>query len=104
MEMRMKMPSRAMGLILIVPLLASGCSEMRARQAFKDGNKAYKEEDFKKAIVKYGDAVQLDPEMAEAWFYLGSAQNAMYRPGKTQPDNLSRLEEAIKAYQKSLEV
>ena len=37
----MKMPSRAMGLILIVPLLASGCSEMRARQAFKDGNKAY---------------------------------------------------------------
>jgi tetratricopeptide (TPR) repeat protein len=104
MEMRMKMPSRALGLILLVPFLAGGCAEMRAKQAFKDGNKAYKDEDFKKAIVKYGDAVQLDPGFAEAWFYLGSAQNAMYRPGKTQPDNLARLDEAIKSYEKSLEV
>ncbi len=100
----MKMPSRALGLILIVPFLSAGCGEMRARQAFKDGNKAYKEEDFKKAITKYESATSLAPEMAEAWFYLGSAHNAMYRPGKTQPDNLARLEEAIKAYQKSLEV
>jgi len=91
-------------IVIAVALLATGCSEMRARQAFKAGNKAYKEEDFKKAIVKYTDAVQLDPQMAEAWFYLGSAQNAMYRPGKPQPDNLARLDEAIKAYEKFLEV
>jgi tetratricopeptide (TPR) repeat protein len=104
MEMRMKMPSRALGLVLIVPLLAGGCGQMRARQAFKDGNKAYKEEDFKKAITKYDAATKLDPGFAEAWFYLGSAQNAMYRPGKPQPDNVAHLDEAIKAYQKSLEV
>ena len=99
----MKMPSRALGLLL-VPFLAAGCTQVQAKQAFKDGNKAYKEEDFKKAIVKYGAAVEHDPSFAEAWFYLGSAHNAMYRPGKTQPENLARLEEAIKAYEKSLEV
>ena len=99
----MKMPSRALGLLLL-PLLAAGCTQVQAKQAFKDGNKAYKEEDFKKAVVKYGAAVEHDPNFAEAWFYLGSAHNAMYRPGKDNPDNLARLEEAINAYQKSLEV
>jgi len=54
--------------------------------------------------VKYGAAVEHDPNFAEAWFYLGSAHNAMYRPGKPQPDNIARLDEAIKAYKKSLEV
>ena len=99
----MKMPSRALGLILIVPFLAGACAQVRAKQAFKDGNKAYKDEDFKKAVVKYGSAVELDPSLAEAWFYLGSAHNAMYRPGKDNPENNARLEEAIKAYEKSLE-
>lgn len=100
----MKMPRRALGLLLLVPFLAAGCTQVQAKQAFKDGNKAYKEEDFKKAVVKYGSAVEKDPNFAEAWFYLGSAHNAMYRPGKTQPENIARLDEAIKAYKKSLEV
>jgi tetratricopeptide (TPR) repeat protein len=100
----MKMPSRALGLLLLVPFLAAGCTQVQAKQAFKDGNKAYKEEDFKKAILKYGAAVEHDPNFAEAWFYLGSAHNAMYRPGKTEPENVARLEEAIRAYDKSLEV
>jgi tetratricopeptide (TPR) repeat protein len=104
MEMRMKMPSRALGILLLAPFLGAGCTQVQAKQAFKDGNKAYKEEDFKKAVVKYGSAVEKDPNFAEAWFYLGSAHNAMYRPGKTQPENVERLEEAIRSYQKSLEV
>ena len=54
--------------------------------------------------MKYGRAVEKDPNFAEAWFYLGSAHNAMYRPGKDNPENLARLEEAIEAYKKSLEV
>jgi len=99
----MKMPSRALG-FLLVPFLAAGCTQVQAKQAFKDGNKAYKEEDFKKAIVKYGAAIEHDPNFAEAWFYLGSAHNAMYRPGKDNPENIARLDEAINAYKKSLEV
>ncbi len=54
--------------------------------------------------MKYGSAVEHDPDFAEAWFYLGSAHNAMYRPGKDNPENIARLEEAIEAYKKSLEV
>src|SRR5688572_32814261 len=103
MEMRMKMPSRLLGLLL-VPFLAAGCTQVQAKQAFKDGNKAYKEEDFKKAIQEYGEAVEHQPGFAEAWFYLGSSHNAMYRPGKDTPDNNATLDKAIEAYKKSHEV
>ena len=84
----MKMPRRALALAL-VPMFAAGCTQVQAKQAFKDGNKAYKEEDFKKAIAEYGEAVQHNPGFAEAWFYLGSSHNALYRPGKDSPENVA---------------
>lgn len=99
----MKMPRRALALAL-VPMFAAGCTQVQAKQAFKDGNKAYKEEDFKKAIAEYGEAVQHNPDFAEAWFYLGSSHNALFRPGKDTPENLANLDKAIEAYKKSLEV
>ena len=40
---------------------ATGCSTVRAQAAFKDGNKFYKEENFKKAIEEYTPAVELEP-------------------------------------------
>jgi len=70
----------------------------------KDGNKDYKEENFKKAVVDYTRTVDLDPDFAEAWFYLGSSHQALFRPGKDSPDNKEHLEKAIEAYKKSLEV
>ena len=44
-----------------MPQSPAGCTQVQAKQAFKDGNKAYKEEDFKKAVLKYGSAVEKDP-------------------------------------------
>jgi tetratricopeptide (TPR) repeat protein len=85
-------------------LVATGCGRVRSRAAMKDGNKDYKEENFKKALVDYGRAVELDPDFAEAWFYLGSSHQALFRPGKDSPDNKEHLEKAIEAYKKSLEV
>ena len=76
---------------------------MQAKAAFKDGNKDYKEENFKRAIENYERAVELDPNLAEAWFYLGSSHQALYRPGKDTPENKEHLEKAIEDYKKSLE-
>ena len=41
--------------------------------------------------------------MAEAWFYLGSSHQALYRPGKDTPENKEHLDKAIEYYKKSLE-
>lgn len=99
----MKIRSQAIALLLIAPILTAGCSRVRARSAFKDGNKAYKEENFKQAVKDYQHAVDLDPTMAEAMFYLGSAHQAQFRPGKETPDNKAHLDEAIKQYKASLD-
>jgi len=98
----MKIRFQAVALILIAPMLTVGCARVRARSAFKDGNKAYKEENFKQAVKDYQHAVDLDPTMAEAMFYLGSAHQAQFRPGKDTPDNKAHLDEAIKQYKDSL--
>jgi tetratricopeptide (TPR) repeat protein len=101
----MKIRLQALVFAGLVPVLAvTGCARVRSRAAMKDGNKDYKEENFKRAVIDYGRAVQLDPNFAEAWFYLGSSYQALYRPGKDTPENRELLEKAIEAYKKSLEV
>jgi tetratricopeptide (TPR) repeat protein len=100
----MKIRSKALVLASLLPALAGlGCTRVQAKSAFRDGNKAYKEENYKKAIPFYERAAELDPEMAEANFYLGSAHQALYRPGKEAPDNKQHLELAIENFKKSLE-
>jgi len=80
----------------------TGCN-VRAKAAFKDGNKFYKEENFKKAIEEYTQAVELDPNFSEAYFYLGSSWQALFRPGNETPDNLERLDKAVEFFTKSIE-
>ena len=65
----------------------------------KDGNKEYKDENFKRAIEHYSRAVEKEPDYAEAWFYLGSSNQALYRPGKETPENQAYLQKAIRGLQ-----
>lgn len=100
----MKIRSKALVLASLLPVLAGlGCARVQAKSAFRDGNRAYKEENYKKAIPFYERAAELDPEMAEAYFYLGSAHHALYRPGKEAPDNKQHLDLAIENFKTSLE-
>jgi tetratricopeptide (TPR) repeat protein len=85
-------------------LLGTGCARVRSKAAYQDGNKAYREENFRRAVERYSAAVEFDPNMIEAYFYLGSSQQAMYRPGKEGQDNKQRLADAIAAYKKVLEL
>jgi tetratricopeptide (TPR) repeat protein len=100
----MKTSLKALALALLPLLAGTACSQVQAKARFKDGNKAYKDEDFKKAIVAYRKAVDLKPDFAEAWFYLGSSHQALYRPGKEGAENQAFLDQAIEAYKKGLEV
>jgi tetratricopeptide (TPR) repeat protein len=99
----MKMRSRVLAIAALVPVLC-GCAKVQAKAAFKDGNKDYKEENYKKAIVDYEKATKLDPSMAEAWFYLGSSHQALYRPGKEGAENKDHLDKAIEYFKKSLDM
>ena len=99
--MKMRVQAFAVGAALL--FTGVGCAKVQSRAAFKDGNKEYTQENFKRAISLYERAVELDPNLTEAWFYLGSSYQAMYRPGKNTPENNELLDKSVAAYQKSLE-
>lgn len=102
----MKTRYRAPLLAALMPLVLAGigCDLVRAKAAFKDGNKLYREENYRKAIEDYDRAVQLKPDFAEAHFYLASSHQSLYRPGKDDPENQMHLDQAIQHFERSLEV
>jgi tetratricopeptide (TPR) repeat protein len=102
MRTRLRAPLLAALLPLVV--LGTGCNLVQAKAAFKDGNRLYKEENYRKAVDFYERAVELKPDFAEAHFYLASSNQSLYRPGKEGDENKQRLDKAIEHYEKSLEV
>jgi tetratricopeptide (TPR) repeat protein len=97
-------PQILLAALLALAVFLPACAQVQAKAAYQDGNKAYKEENFKKAIEHYERAIQYDPNMVEAYFYLGSSHQALYRPGRESAENTARLEDAIKYFQKSIEI
>jgi tetratricopeptide (TPR) repeat protein len=102
MKTRYQTPLFAALLALVV--FGVGCDTIKAKAAFKDGNKLYKEENYRDAIAEYEQAVALKPDFAEAHFYLASAHQSLYRPGRDDAENQMHLDKAIEHYEKSLEV
>jgi len=98
------MRTRYLAPVILLPLAVAvaGCDLVQAKAAFKDGNRLYKEENYRKAIDEYQRAVDLKPDFAEAHFYLASSQQSLYRPGKEGDENRMRLDKAIEHYEKSL--
>src|SRR5258707_5882290 len=95
----MKTRYHASVLVALLCLLAGvGCHTVQAKAAFKDGNRSYKEENWRRAIEQYEKALSHDPDMAEAHFYLASAQQSLYRPGKDDPVKRARLAQDAGAF------
>src|SRR5262245_42736509 len=98
-------PAFLSSLLSAAALAAGGCAQVQAKAAYQDGNKLYKEENYKRAVEKYEAAVKHDPNMIEAHFYLGSSRQALYRPGKGDAqENKGHLESAIDSYKTVLKL
>jgi tetratricopeptide (TPR) repeat protein len=102
--MRTRYRKPLLAALLPLVLLGIGCNTVKAKAAFKDGNRLYKEENFRKAIEEYEKAVALMPDFPEALFYLASSEQALYRPGKEGAENRQRLDKAVADFEKALEV
>lgn len=104
MRTRYHAPALSALFVFILSLGGVGCNLIKAKAAFKDGNKLYKEENYRGAIEDYDRAVALKPDFAEALFYLASAHQALYRPSRDDEENQMHLQKAIEYFEKSLEV
>jgi len=83
---------------------AVGCEKLKARDQLNKGVKAYKDNHYEQAIDHFQQAVQLDPSLINARMYLATAYVSQYIPGVDSPDNLRTAEEAIKEYQRVIDM
>jgi tetratricopeptide (TPR) repeat protein len=98
------------GTVAIVAALAAaqaGCSQvgvLKARMSLRDAVKYYQRQDYKQAAEKYEEALQADPTLGDAYFYLGNSYDNLYKPSrKGEAANDQLLEKAVENYKKASE-
>jgi tetratricopeptide (TPR) repeat protein len=80
-----KFSSQTVVLALVAGLgvAAAGCGQLamvQARMALKDGHTAYQQQDYRRAVEAYEQAILADPTQTEAYFYLGNSYDNQFRP------------------------
>jgi tetratricopeptide (TPR) repeat protein len=114
MTIRVRPASKAaLALVLGLSLAAVGCGKysvgtLKAIKAFKDGNLAYAQKDWKKAAEKYETVVEHEdsfaqvPQLATAYFFLGNSYDQLYKPAKQgDATNDAYIQKAIDNYRKA---
>jgi tetratricopeptide (TPR) repeat protein len=105
----------SLAVVLGLAVAATGCGKyslgtVKAFKAFKDANTYYGQKDFKRAaeryeeVIQHEDAIQAEPKLATAYFFLGNSYDQLYKPAKTgDPQNDAYLQKAIENYEKAAE-
>jgi tetratricopeptide (TPR) repeat protein len=96
-------------LAIVFIFAATGCekikiSRLRANYYFTNGNKNFTQNLFRNAIADYEKALALNPNMGEAYHFLGESYKNLYRPGTETPDNAEKAAKALEALRKAYEL
>jgi len=88
---------------MLLALSVVGCSrvgQLQAMKAFKAANQAYQQQDYKRASGLYEEAVGADPNLSQAYFFLGNSYDQQFKPSrKGEPANDEFLTKAVQYYQ-----
>jgi len=80
-------------------------SNLRANYYFNKANQLFKEGKYSKAIIEYDKVVQANPNLKEAYRYIGESYKKIYVPSKKDtPENMERAEKALVALKKAYEI
>jgi len=114
MTIRFRAASAAtLALVCGLSIASAGCGKysigtLKAIKAFKDGNLAYAQKDWKKAadhyeaVVVHEDSFDRYPQLATAYFFLGNSYDQLYKPAKQgDPTNDAYIQKAIANYRKA---
>jgi len=96
-------------LAIVVIFAATGCEKMkisrlRANYHFTNGNKNFTQNLYRNAIEDYKKALELNPNLVEAYRFLGESYKKLYRPGADTPDNAEKAAKALEALKKAYEL
>ncbi len=82
--------------------LVGGCGQvnkLKARKAWKAAIELYKQQDYKAAADRYKEAIDLDPDLTQAYCYLANSYDNQFKPSKRgDPINDAYLTKAIEYY------
>src|SRR6266567_7383345 len=106
--------SLAAAAMLVLGALAlvstTGCAklnEVKAMRAYKEANKTYQAQDYKKAAQGYQDTIAAAPDddrVTPAYFFLANSLDNLWKPSKKgDADNDKLLTTAVENYQKAAE-
>jgi tetratricopeptide (TPR) repeat protein len=95
------------GLVALIMVSLAGCAQLnqlRAMKAFKDANQAYQRQDYKTSAQLYEAALHANPDLVQAYFYLGNSYDNLWKPGKKgDAANDALLVKAADSYQSAAE-
>jgi len=101
--------SLAVAAMLTLGMLA-GCAkvnEVKAMRSYKEANKTYQAQDYKKSAQLYSDTLSAAPDddrVTPAYFFLANSLDNQWKPSKKgDPDNDKLLDSAVQNYQKAAE-
>src|ERR1051325_2665158 len=87
-----------------------GCAklnEVKAMRSYKEANKTYQAQDYKKAAQLYADTIAAAPDddrVTPAYFFLADSLDNQWKPSKKgDPENDKLLDQAVANYQKAAE-
>ncbi len=109
------MSRRSIHVTLLVILVAglvfttTGCeklklSRLQANHHFSTANHHFTEQQYRLAIEEYERALHFNPELVQAYRFLGESYKNMYKPGLDNEANNERAQKALDALTKALEI
>jgi tetratricopeptide (TPR) repeat protein len=89
---------------LLALLLGSttGCNKLKARDQLGKGVTAFKNNKYEEAVGHFQNAIQLDPDYAQAKLYLATSYSYQVVPNLDTPENLAVAQKALDGFQSVL--
>jgi tetratricopeptide (TPR) repeat protein len=98
----------SLAFVTVLAVSLAACAQygaLKAKKAFKEANGLYTQQEYKRAAAKYEECVTNDPNLTEAYFFLGNSYDQQFKPSrKGEAENDSFLQRAIANYKKASEV
>jgi len=96
-------------LMLAVAFASVGCDKLNVKKLqanyyFNKANQLFRDAKYSKAIVEYENALAKNPNLMEAYRFLGECYKSLYLPGKESAENKEKAAKALEALKKAYEM
>jgi tetratricopeptide (TPR) repeat protein len=79
-------------------------SNLKANYYFNSANSLFTENQYRRAIEEYERALIYNPDLVEAFWYLGESYKNLYKPGVDTPENEEKANKALENLTKAYDI